>query len=478
LIDEDIENFVQYIENDIYSLGKGISNNEEDLKEIFKYINRGISFFSLSFDYFIELLNKYCFNIDSSDNKKGSSVEIKERLLIFERLFVADNEQYFTQTYLFSYNNIWGQPTFEPLFLFYLLYYGIFKQFLLDSKDIVLIFKDLLNQWQKALETSRMPIKIISYLPILAKIGIYPIDDKFFLISGRPHLKIEKLPNAKRIYKNYILSYFPFDKRINYNEVSSMRVYLIYNTNISFKLSERFQLDENDFLLLQQEFESKMKKFNEMIQTMYLLEKDFKYEGFIVEYPWWFIPNIHKFDKFKKIIRKIIFLDEQDINEVINLFSKVQKSRIFLDNQFEILTYRYFQVYNRNYFPDIVLDAFIIFELLFTRKILTELKFRLCLNGALFISSDWDEFKKNNNLIKDLYNLRSKIVHGGNWKKIINKFKEKYHFKNEESIITMIKSLLNRTLKKLIVLKLGEPEILKSFEDKYYFFENSDILLK
>ena len=196
MIDEDIENFVQYIENDIHSLEKGISNNEEDLKEIFKYINRGISFFSLSFDYFIELLNKYCFNIDSSDNKKGSSVELKERLLIFERLFVAGNEQYFTQTYLFLYNNIWGQPTFEPLFLFFLLYYGIFKQFLLDSKDIVLILKDLLNQWQKSLETSRMPIKIISYLPIFAKIGIYKIDDKFFLISGRPHLKIEKLLNV------------------------------------------------------------------------------------------------------------------------------------------------------------------------------------------------------------------------------------------------------------------------------------------
>ncbi|GAG91465.1 unnamed protein product, partial [marine sediment metagenome] len=59
--------------------------------EIFKYINRGISFFSLSFDYFIELVNKYCFNIDSSDNKKGPSVELKERLLLFERLFVADN---------------------------------------------------------------------------------------------------------------------------------------------------------------------------------------------------------------------------------------------------------------------------------------------------------------------------------------------------------------------------------------------------
>ena len=257
-----------------------------------------------------------------------------------------------------------------------------------------------------------------------------------------------------------------------------MRVYLIYDTNISFKLSERFQLDDNDFLLLQQEFGSKMKKFNEMIQTMYLLEKDFKYEGFIVEYPWWFIPNIHKFDRFKKLIRKIIFLDELDINEVINLFPKVQKSRIFLDNQFEILTYRYFQVHNRDYFPDIVLDAFIIFELLFTRKILTELKFRLCLNGALFISSDWNEFKKNNNLIKDLYTLRSKIIHGGNWKKNIHKLQEKYHFKNEESIITMIKSLLNHTLKKLIELKLGEPEILKSFEDKYYFFENSEIIPK
>ena len=134
-----------------------------------------------------------------------------------------------------------------------------------------------------------------------------------------------------------------------------------------------------------------------------------------------------------------MLFDEDNIKELIQLYNNIIKTKIFKD---EILCHRFFQIFNREFIQDVILDAFIILEYLFTRRAQTELTYRLSTNGALFLSSNWSEFEKNQNLLKDLYKLRSIIVHGGNWKKKVDELKKKYSFEQEKAIINTLKGIV------------------------------------
>ncbi len=67
------------------------------------------------------------------------------------------------------------------------------------------------------------------------------------------------------------------------------------------------------------------------------------------------------------------------------------------------------------------------------------------------------------------------IFHGGKWEKKGNKVIEKYNLKDPKDVIKELKSILNKCIIRLISLIVNEPNILKKFEDKHYFFETSKI---
>lgn len=133
---------------------------------------------------------------------------------------------------------------------------------------------------------------------------------------------------------------------------------------------------------------------------------------------------------------------------------------------------RYHQIFNRDRPEDIIIDAFIVFEWLFTRNMRAELSYRLSLNISLFISSDWEEFKRTNDFMKDLYGLRSSIVHGGNW------IKEAKKLGKPSEVLKELKAVLNKCIIRFVELIIEDSNILKRFEDKYYFFETSQIFEK
>lgn len=133
---------------------------------------------------------------------------------------------------------------------------------------------------------------------------------------------------------------------------------------------------------------------------------------------------------------------------------------------------RYHQIFNRDRPEDIILDAFIVFEWLFTRNMRAELSYRLSLNISLFISSDWEEFKRINDFMKDLYGLRSSIVHGG------NQIKEAKKLGKPSEVLKELKAVLNKCIIRFVESIIEDSNILKRFEDKYYFFEISQIFEK
>ena len=125
-----------------------------------------------------------------------------------------------------------------------------------------------------------------------------------------------------------------------------------------------------------------------------------------------------------------------------------------------------------------LLDYFIILEFFFTRNIKAELKFRLTLNSALFLSSDWEEFNILYKLLGDLYELRSIIIHGSEVKRKIDKFINNHNFEHIQHFLFEIKRILSKILLKFIDFNVEDPHILRKFEKPHFFLKNSNLTKK
>lgn len=106
---------------------------------------------------------------------------------------------------------------------------------------------------------------------------------------------------------------------------------------------------------------------------------------------------------------------------------------------------------------------------------MAELKFRLTLNSALFLSSDWDEFNKLYKFLGDLYALRSTIIHGSDVKHKIDDFIKNHDFENIQHFLFEIKRILSKIILKFIDLKVEDPQILKKFKKPHFFLMNSNL---
>ena len=81
--------------------------------------------------------------------------------------------------------------------------------------------------------------------------------------------------------------------------------------------------------------------------------------------------------------------------------------------------------------------------------------------------------------MRSIYKLRNSIVHGGDWEDDIEKYIRNGVFNSQDDIKKSIRSLITQILRKLLLLKLQDPQILKKFrKDINYFLDNSNIIKK
>ncbi len=480
--------FLEHLGEDIKMLENALMNKEEDLKDIFKLIRKTIPFITIEFSYFIELLNKYCFSIlNKSEIKKIEDTILFDRINLFKRIFIENTEniEYFTKSSVFLRDSHSGGPVYEPILLFYSFYYAVFIEYITSMDDILTIFEKFKNQWKESLQSHTFPVKIILHMPIFAIVGEHQIDDNIKLISARPPLKIMKKRSQTREYQNYISSYYPFgmkpsdyfryDNKDDLDNLTTMRLYLSINYITPYYLFNDYSSYEGLYENIMKKKDEIEEEIKELACCLYLLGKEFDYKGFITEYPWWFVPNVNRFDKFDEPIRRAIFVSNEEIILLKQIYHKVRKCGIFNENKFEIVKYRFFQIFNNRNVQDLLLDYFIILEFFFTRNIMAELKFRLTLNTALFISSDWDEFNKFFKFFGDLYKLRSIIIHGSDVKRKIENFIKNHNFEHIHHFLYEIKRMLSKIILKFINLKVENPQILKKFESPHFFLKNSNL---
>lgn len=480
---EELENLIELVREDILTLEKGINEQEKELKEILDHIKIGDSLFSIDLNYFGNLVNKYAFKVAPSDIN-NQSLDILKRIKLVEKIFFTKNIDKTKNIYTFD--NPWGNSIPNTIILIYKLYYAIFKRYILSSEDIVEIFKDLLDQWNYTFNELKIPITFITHLPLVIFKGNYQLIKNLELKSVWPYIRLYDDPGAKKVYDKYIHSLFPiymqypYEKSFFDNNYAPYGVYLFFKTEISNQVEridhKNFKYIPPFFEDLKEEFNKTLKNFYDLINVLYLYGYDFKFEDYTIEYPWWWYetPNLSKFETYYRKYNRILTMEKKDIEELQILYNEMDRSSLYLKNK--IIANRYFQVYNRESFPDIILDSFIILEILLTRGKEMELSYRLSLNGALFLARDWSEFKRIKNVLKHLYDLRSKIIHGGNWEQKVLKLLKNKVFSNENDIIIEVKAKLNRILRKLIKLQITDKNLQNKLSESNFFFDHSNIM--
>lgn len=479
--EQDIKELVEFIEEDFAALFEGIERHELTLKRLLDLIKVAKPFFSVDNVGLSVLLRKYCF---VNYIKKGIDTYLK-RIKLIERIFYSDYDS--DKKDLYEENIYFFLPFQEIPFpnstqLFLLLYSAILERLIKNSQSIKDAFQDLHHEWKDTMSLLKMKISLIFYLPIYADIGDYNINDKILLYSRIPHIKIDETiddPTILETYIPYLSFYHKYSDPTNLGDLNRMRCYLVYNTEIPFKkIRHNFDLFGKERTEIHQSEVIIQRKIHEIVHIFYLFGFDFNFGHYTIKLPWWFEFDVKELDRYIPRIEYYEGITRENIKELSQLYSDVERSGIFLDKAFEIITYRYHQIYNRDYLPDIIIDSCIILEMLFTRKIKQELKYRLSMNGALFLSSNWEDFKKNQEFLEILYDIRSTIVHGGHWEKKINDSMTKGLFKSQDDMISKIRAIISKILKKLISLKLEDSGILTKFGKKNYFLEVSEIINK
>ena len=435
--------------------------------DIFKKIFKENIDFSIKFEFFKVMIDSLCFKIKNGDDPTDlhkSNKNLEERLDLCEKVLFSDSK--IKELEYVSFRGAQQQKLPDKLDLFYRFYYEVFRNKILIARDIPSIIDSILAERREIFQKFKFPTNMYVLFPNCKIKDPIRLNDEFQILPKRKHIRVVG-SNDFELYE--------FPNLIN------------YNTTLSCSFFSTFQKGFEKFLDLRIKFEAEWyenvsKKVLELILSVYLTGKAFeqKNQRIIYNLPWWW-QDTHEDDLnyFNNNNPPYSFiLSSEELNRINVQYSEVKESQIFMSNQFDTLRRRYNEVFNTKFFEDLIISSFIIFELFFTRGIAQELRFRLCLNGALFLSSKFEKLEKHYNFFWSLYELKQKIIHGGNLKKSLNELSRKMDsFSNKVEIMNETRRIVNKCILKLIELKKNNSNPIKQFKS-LYFFENCSIILK
>ena len=288
---------IEIIKKDIYHLNQSISENEPRITHVFSKMKEGENLLTISFSYFIELLNKYSFNSEGFPFKHKNFEFLEGRFDLFNEVFISNESVNLSDQIIFYYFKM--ATTFnKPIVIFYLLYYAIFIEYFLSSKDISIIFTDLYSQWKSSFREQKIPLKFITTLPTISIKDEFNITENIHIKDILAHFRVEKRSEQDLESSYYMLKFIDDDFDFDYDDnLDLVGTCLIYNTDLSFAYFVR----NNKKIVsdLKKEFDKKIDDFTQIINTFYLLGFDFKYKGYFIELPWWYIPPTNKYRKFE-----------------------------------------------------------------------------------------------------------------------------------------------------------------------------------
>jgi hypothetical protein len=383
-------------------------------------------------------------------------IELDQRLTLFKSIFLSilGDIQYF------EIHRNWSKLSIGDYeqSLFLNLIFSILRKYLIEQKRIKEIFIELLDEWKNSIKSGKFQIKfIIPMRNIIPENDIELLKDKLYIKAIRSLTLISKSTSSK--VHNGIL---------------------VYITEISFKIYTSIEEHNSKFIHYEEKFNIEwrklMREIQEIIFSFYLSNIDFEYKGFIEDLPWWFDFDHKKYLEEKVYSSPEIILAKKIFEPIKYFYPKIVESKIFREENLIILSHYYMQIHNRDFLPDIILDAFILLEFLFSKESKEDIIFQMSFNAGLFLADNPDIFLDTFRLIKQAYGIRSALIHGDRWYDKLNDFLRKSPLINDSNtFINEIKQLINKILKKIIILKETHEEVLNDIK---YLHKKSDKIKK
>lgn len=457
-----MEEFVNIIKADIKCLTKALNSEPTDKKQIARLNPSSNNILSIDPYYVQYLLETYC-SVDQVALFSGKRMEL------FKVLFLKDLSD-FTISYIKGTHVGIIERT-----LILSLYNSLFTKTLLGNNDIDALIKESLDLWKKSLETHEMPVKFYVCLKGMLGNKTIEINDKCC---------IENIEYLYEIREN--------------NVISNLSFYLYFSMDINLKIKYILHRDQEYFT---KDYKEKWNEVTQWLLALYLSGYIFSYNEIEIFTPWWiwnpleslYLPRDpwfifkplsgHDFEFFGTTSFK-----EKDISKIRNYYTLIKNSKILKKEEFSMILSRYFRMFGANSIQDMILDAFILLETIYTSKSRGEVTFRLTLNMALFLSSNKSEFGEIREFIKTFYEIRSNIAHGNEWLSLLSKRKYKRFFAEEIQenkglmsieLFRTLKSFIDRSFLKIMCWELTHSKSFwQSIEEDILFFLNKRLFAK
>lgn len=454
---EDINQIRKIIEEKYFE----VNNNIEDAK-------KSDATSSIDFNIFKDLINEICFdNLSHTEKRQFSQIsntkpkfyddivyDIPEnRLNVFIELFEVKTciASIPSELYEISFSSIKAEE------LYYLFFFSLFHRLINSNKTIEQILNKLLSEWQTALNTKKILILFNIFL------------DRILIKNNYKNQKLQ----VKKIFHTETTRLSPYKASIyipNFLVFETEIPLFIYETNDKFEKRN----NREDYEIVKQ-MGKKFEKFKNFLCALYFHDYYLPNPHPIIKLPWWGEPEYQYLNKFYKkkdskfIYKEIRRLTETEFNNILKTYSLLEEKGFYNRSCLPLL----FSVKNLAFSEPFNLErifyAHTLLEFLFSPRPPIELSFKIPLNASLLISDSYNEFHQNFIFLREMYNIRSKAIHGDDWyitiNKTINKLeKNKFQIKNIIELFKKFEELIRKILNKILTFNTIDSQILELLE--------------
>lgn len=463
--------FIEFIRNDIDTLDQGIKENYMDLHNAIKKIHTNEKKYRLKISQriFNYLVNTFCFpgipllKFPEDDDLNIAAVP-ENRFRLFQEIFIKDLKRI---DYIRSITQIRAINLFQnPQKYYYNLLYNIYHKLINEKTSTVdTIISSLLRDWNEIISSKKtdLLLKILLDNSYQFKHGSLN-DHQFFQFKSEVVYLVSSL--------NPFIKYPVFEKS------------LVYRKKISINIPE------NPFGARIRDFQRLLNKGRELISdidlylcALFITGVKIIKDKLFLDYNFW--CTVKDEDLYQKVDSMTFPRDDRQITEKIykNSFETYDNLIHNEINSLKCVPLLYglkeIAINDLN-FVEWILNAHIIVEYLFAPGREGELRYRISQNAAFFLSEDITIFKENFYFFREIYDLRSGIIHGGtpNLDETIKRLNKRtsYDIKKPDDIIEIFQEKLIKVIKKIIDNAESFPQFKKLIEDNpLYFLENTSM---
>jgi hypothetical protein len=445
--------FIDIVKKDMELLQDNLNNHFDDTN------------ISFEDDYSFYLERSFIYDLITEKILKRRKDLLRwERIDYFKNKFLKLYENKFRNT---SLTWIWFEHHywFDIENLMRSLYEYLLNEYINGFKELHILLEKCMLEFHNFLEQKQLPIEIWVYLEGLNLNSKLNLDSEFDLFL---------LDDLISLYSN----------GHSFRQVDCP--YLVKKTIIKAKIEFIDEVYDStlDPVLLE-EWKKNWDEINLILFSFYLSGLNFSYNKWVLKSPWWIDSELfnldlpyEEWDIIKPKAESLFEMESKlDSEKIITRIHKIRKlitdSDIMNNPKSQLLINRYFQIFDRKSTQDRILDEFIILESIYTGSSKSEISFRLSLNTASFLGDNKEEFDEIYKFIKDIYSIRSAIVHGDEWKTRLRKKEITKHFnlKNNsintsdiaKAIFLRLKHYIDKSILKIMKWEVENQE---SFFDK------------